>query len=540
MGGEKLRVLCLHGYGQDGDGFRAKSGSCRKDAKKLVDFEFVTSPHRIVPGTGPGAGHPDHKPDEGVDPGRYWWDFNSEASQMSGFDESVSFLANVFEERGPFDGVLAFSQGAGMLAILMAKLQRRELPPAITFRFGCLVSGFLPRDPTYRAILQAQTLTLPSLHVFGQTDNIIEPERSKALAAAWDPAAATVLTHEGGHLMPSVASVRKGLKEFLGQFQPQREAAGGSSAPPPKKKPVHTKQMQRVTRKEPNTQHIAPRTQSPAMPSATSGTNDLPWRVRFACDSGDVAAPWRVRLTRAQPTAAAWPELPPGATNDQLRAALIAAQQKLQRLTERVQLLESTPAPVHGTPSLPSSDFRSTPSMTQDKRAGRGASGTNTEQQKELSFRAVVMRCDACSLLVDNNDEWVHTGPGFVVGLCFLKGASAQGDTVRKAVQTFISLPIGEREAQGSGKLAGTPCTIAQAGANEIMVVPQASLAGKMKNKRMQYHNACKKDLGEELYQNFAAMLAQELEVVKHGTYGNTQGLKFSSVCGPFTTYFEF
>ena len=41
----KLRVLCLHGYGQDGDAFRAKSGSCRKDSKKLAEFEFVTSPH---------------------------------------------------------------------------------------------------------------------------------------------------------------------------------------------------------------------------------------------------------------------------------------------------------------------------------------------------------------------------------------------------------------------------------------------------------------------------------------------------------------
>ena len=47
---------------------------------------------------------------------------------------------------------------------------------------------------------------------------------------------------------------------------------------------------------------------------------------------------------------------------------------------------------------------------------------------------------------------------------------------------------------QGAGKL-GDVCTIAEAGANEIMVVPQASLAGKMKGKKMQYHNACNKDL---------------------------------------------
>ena len=218
----------------------------------------------------------------------------------------------------------------------------------------------------------------------------------------------------------------------------------------------------------------------------------------------------------------------------------MAAQQKLQRLTERVELLESSPVPVHTTSFPSSSASGSTLSVPQGKVGGRAAGGTHAGQAKELSFRAVVMRCDACSLLIDNKDEWVHIGPGFVIGLCFLKGASADGDTVHKAVQTFMSLPIGEKEGQGSGKLAGTPCTVAQARANEVMVVPQASLAGKMKNKRMQYHNACKKDLGEKLYHGFVAMLAQELEVVKHGTYGNTQGLKLSSTCGPFTTYFEF
>lgn len=536
MSQAKLRVLCLHGYGQDGDAFRAKSGSCRKDSKKLVDFEFVTSPHHIVPGAGPGAGHPDHKAEEGADPGRYWWDFNSEASQMNGFEESVSFLAQIFEERGPFDGVLGFSQGAGMLAILMAKLQRRELPTAITFRFGCMVSGFLPRDSTYRAILEAQPLTIPSLHVYGETDNIIKPDRSQALASAWTPTAATVLTHAGGHLMPSVASVRKGLKQFFGHFQ---GATGGSAALQPQNKPVHAKQTQKATNTEPRAQQANRVNQPAALPCQTGVADNLKWRVSFTRQDGSKAAPWRVQFIRTQPATAAQPELPANATNDELRAALVAAQRRLQQLTQRVELLESTPNPVDAALPVPAA-VASTASASQGKGVGRDASGTNAGQAKELSFRAVVMRCDACSLLVDNKDKWVHIGRGFVIGLCFLKAASMHGDTVRKAVQTFLSLPIGEKDGQGSGKLAGTPCSIAQAGANEVMIVPQASLAGKMKNKRMQYHNACKKDLGEELYQKFVSILEQELEVVKHGTYGNTQGLKLSSTCGPFTTYFEF
>ena len=141
----KLRLLCLHGYGQDGEGFRAKSGSLRKDIKKIADCVFVTSPQQIQPDAAPGVGRPDHKEtDPAAGPGYLWWDFTQELSQMRGYDESVAFIAQVFEEQGPFDGVLAFSQGAGFLALLIAQLQRGELPPSIAFRFGVLVAERLP------------------------------------------------------------------------------------------------------------------------------------------------------------------------------------------------------------------------------------------------------------------------------------------------------------------------------------------------------------------------------------------------------------
>ena len=150
---------------------------------------------------------------------------------------------------------------------------------------------------------------------------------------------------------------------------------------------------------------------------------------------------------------------------------------------------------------------------------------------------AWVMRCDACELLVDNKDKWVSIGPGFVIGMVFLKGASAA--TVGKAVKTLLSMPIGEKEGQGKGKLAGTPCQLREAAAREVMIVPQASLAGKMRGKRMQYHSACGKALAEELYAAFVAAMRAELEVVQAGTYGNMQGLKISAANGPFSHHVE-
>lgn len=43
-----LRILCLHGYRQNGSMFREKTGSLRKILKKQVaEFVFIDAPHLI-------------------------------------------------------------------------------------------------------------------------------------------------------------------------------------------------------------------------------------------------------------------------------------------------------------------------------------------------------------------------------------------------------------------------------------------------------------------------------------------------------------
>lgn len=44
-GTEKLRVLCLHGYHQNGAMIREKTGSMRKLLKKYAEFEYIDGPH---------------------------------------------------------------------------------------------------------------------------------------------------------------------------------------------------------------------------------------------------------------------------------------------------------------------------------------------------------------------------------------------------------------------------------------------------------------------------------------------------------------
>jgi hypothetical protein len=108
LGGRKLRVLALHGFAQDADSFRSKTGGFRSSVKDLVEFEYALAPfldsHDLI------------------GEGRTWYMFSQQDTTgdmtWGKFDETLSYLSTVFKEKGPFDGVLGFSQGACLAATL--------------------------------------------------------------------------------------------------------------------------------------------------------------------------------------------------------------------------------------------------------------------------------------------------------------------------------------------------------------------------------------------------------------------------------------
>lgn len=83
----------------------------------------------------------------------------------------------------------------------------------------------------------------------------------------------------------------------------------------------------------------------------------------------------------------------------------------------------------------------------------------------------------------------------------------------------------------------------------DVLIIPQATLGGKLKGKKMQYHANIEKEKGLELYSQFVTLCEKELSastkcaeagvLVKHGTYGNRQVLKLDTN-GPYTHLIEF
>lgn len=51
---QKLKILALHGYRQNGTVFRGKIGSFRKGVSKYAQLVFVSAPHKVISDDGAG------------------------------------------------------------------------------------------------------------------------------------------------------------------------------------------------------------------------------------------------------------------------------------------------------------------------------------------------------------------------------------------------------------------------------------------------------------------------------------------------------
>ncbi|XP_048413427.1 esterase OVCA2 [Stegostoma tigrinum] len=223
-----LRLLCVHGYRQDGGSFRDRTGSLRKALRKRAELLYVSSPLRVPLSLGASARPPAVDGDgtqmgETEEDGRGWWfsnpaedSFNAldHVESCKGLEESLETVSKAMAELGPFDGIMGFSQGAALVAMVCALKQKGD--PRFQFDFAILVAGFKSRC-TLHAHFYQEPIAVPSLHVFGDTDRVIAGQLSQDLSTSFvDP---VILTHSGGHFVPAAAAQRLVYLEFLERFQ---------------------------------------------------------------------------------------------------------------------------------------------------------------------------------------------------------------------------------------------------------------------------------------------------------------------------------
>ncbi|XP_014512124.1 rhodanese-like domain-containing protein 6 [Vigna radiata var. radiata] len=243
----KLRILCLHGFRQNASSFKGRTASLAKKLKKITEFVFVDAPHELpfiyqtpmfesnencasssLPSSPPpplenckkkfawfvapnfdGSSGVDWKVADGpFDPLQY-------QQQTVGYDISLSHLKNVFSQEGPFDGILGFSQGAAMAALISAL--QEELKGEMDFKFVVLCSGFALRMKA----MERGPIKCPSLHIFGNEhgkDRQIANQTSKELASLYEGDCSAIVEHDNGHIIPTRSPYIDEIKNFLNRF----------------------------------------------------------------------------------------------------------------------------------------------------------------------------------------------------------------------------------------------------------------------------------------------------------------------------------
>lgn len=199
-------LLLLHGSRQTG---QLLLGRMDKLRKKLRDQQNISVKAIDAP-----FAHPD---DADM---RQWWKLEKEENVYIGLNETLELVQREWNScQNTCIGLMGFSQGARLvhLLLLLHTQDPEKYVPGI--QFGILVSGYEAPVPGNMPISTSfeTKIQIPSLHVYGASDQLIVPESSRAVAEEFNHA--LLHEHEGGHHVPMRAASIKCYLEFVEQQQ---------------------------------------------------------------------------------------------------------------------------------------------------------------------------------------------------------------------------------------------------------------------------------------------------------------------------------
>lgn len=226
-----LKILMLHGYTQNGPLFHAKTRAMEKNLNKIfpgISLNYPTAPLQLKPSDVPGyQASSDEDPDSIEAYG--WWrrSDTSDPPEYYGLDQGLASVAKILESEGPFDGVIGFSQGAALAAMVASLLEGSprkeafskaqgksslaiEYPGAFAnlehppLKFCAAYCGFRAPGERYAAFYEGPHIQTPMCHFIGSLDTVVEESRTQALIDAAGGAEKTqIVVHPGGHFVPS-------------------------------------------------------------------------------------------------------------------------------------------------------------------------------------------------------------------------------------------------------------------------------------------------------------------------------------------------
>ncbi|CAG8389602.1 unnamed protein product [Penicillium salamii] len=195
------KILMLHaktershiGHAQSGHFFRCKTHFLQETVGDIL-LKSIPKDQNRVPFDGfefhyPSGLWPANPDDFNVESNHMWvWGYGDpERDRIRGLETTIEYLLRFMDIHGPFIGIMGFSTGACIGAIIASLLEKRESVGNLRFDtnhppLGFLASfcGFPLEHPVYKSLYNPKIET-PTLHVMASMDVVIEERQSLRL-----------------------------------------------------------------------------------------------------------------------------------------------------------------------------------------------------------------------------------------------------------------------------------------------------------------------------------------------------------------------
>ncbi|CAI0650714.1 Esterase FUS5 [Colletotrichum fructicola] len=134
-------------------------------------------------------------------------------------DRAIKYISEIVQKRGPFDGIIGYSEGATVASTFMLyeqrRLKRSGQKPA--FKYGIFFAGWPPVDPKSHALVLSdesdERIEARTLHIIGSLDPYVDG--SMALYNMCDADTAYLFDHAKGHTLPRDKDTIKELGDIV-------------------------------------------------------------------------------------------------------------------------------------------------------------------------------------------------------------------------------------------------------------------------------------------------------------------------------------
>ncbi|KAL8784390.1 MAG: hypothetical protein Q9213_003990 [Squamulea squamosa] len=251
-----MKILALHGYTQSGTSFQRKIQRLKyhlEENFRDVDFCFPTGPIRLRPSEKAQAlGSQQHgadanaeafnstdRPDPDDIDAYAWHTLHNVQDPPPGYELSLDVLADVLRSEGPFDGVLAFSQGT-ILAVMIASLLegsprreafvrfQQEYPEAFPYpesykylhhpplKFGITYGALMGVGKKYSWLYEKPLIHTPFLHFRGLYDPVVSVKMAQNVENARIGGDKAIrIVHQGAHNVCVGAEYLDAVTDFI-------------------------------------------------------------------------------------------------------------------------------------------------------------------------------------------------------------------------------------------------------------------------------------------------------------------------------------